>query len=153
MRRTLLSLSVPGGVLLAVMTLLLSWDLTSLGTPPLVDFYRYAVLGAGLLLAWRFSSSQSFIALLMLGLANAGLLLAASQGTTLTARNAIAVLLPLNLVVLAFRRTVGFNAKNAVTWGTALFVQSVFVVVLCRPEQGIRLRALEYPLAPEWMSA
>ncbi len=150
-RTTLLSLAIPGGVLLLVMSALLQWNLTPLGTPPLVDFYRYAVLGSGLLLAWRFSSSQSFVALLMLGLANGGLLLAASQGTSGTARNVIGLILPINLLVLAFRRTVGFTATNAVTWGTALFVQSVFVVVLCRPEQGIRLRAFEYPLAPDWI--
>ncbi len=147
--RAISAFVVPGGILLLVVGALLHWNVLPLATPPLVDFYRYAVLISGLLLAGRFSSSQTWFALLLLGLADGGLLLAAGQGTGAVARNVIGVLLPVHVAVLAFGRTQGFHVGVSISRAAALFVQAVVVVALCRPEQTIRLAWLEYPLFPE----
>ncbi len=146
--RALVSFAVPGGVLLLVMTVLLHWSVLPLSSSPLVDFYRYAVLIAGLTLAWRFSSSQTFFAVLLLVLAAAGMRLAGGRGTVEVARNAIGLLLPINLVVLSFGRRPGFNPGMTVRRAAALFVQAVAVVVISRPEQDINLKWLEYPVFP-----
>ncbi len=151
--RTMAAFAVPGGAVLLIMAVLLHWNLLPLSAPPVVDFYRYAVLVAGLLLAWRFSSSQTWFALLVLALADAGLRLAAGQGTGAVARGLIALLLPVNVVMLAFGRAHGFKVAASVSRATVLFVQAVVVVALCRPEQGIRLSWLEYPLFPESFSS
>jgi diguanylate cyclase (GGDEF)-like protein len=143
------SLVIPGGALLAVMGALLHGNVLPLATPPLADFYRYAVLIAGVLLAWRFVNSQALFALVVLGLAASGLLFADAQGTGETARHALGVLLPVNLAMLAFGRTGGFDIAASVGRATALFVQAVAVVAICRPEQGITLAWLEAAPLPE----
>ncbi len=146
--RTLLSFSVPGGALLMVMAALLHWGVLPLGIPLLADFFRYTVLVAGLLMAARFASSQAFFVILLLGLANAGLLHAMAEATSEVGRNLVGVLLPVNFALLAFGRVTGFKASVTVSRATALFVQSVFVVAICRPEQGLKLRMLESTLFP-----
>ncbi len=151
--RAMAAYAIPGGAVLLMMTVVLHWHLLPLATAPLVDFYRYSVLIAGLLLAWRFSSSQTCFALLLLGLADGALLLANGQGTGPVARNLIGLLLPVNIVLLAFGRAHGFNLAASISRATALFVQAVVVVALCRPEQGIRLRWMEYPLFPDAFSS
>lgn len=148
-RKILVSLTVPGGALLVIMAMLLHWNVTSLATPPVVDFYRYTVLIAGVLLAWRFRSGHVFFALLLMGLASGGLLIADADGTGQVARNVISVLLPVNIVVLGFSRGLGFTAGTSISRATAFFIQSVAVLAICRPEQGIALAWLEYPLLPE----
>ncbi len=146
--RTILSFAIPGGVLLLAMALVLHWGLLPLASSPLVDFYRYAVLVAGLTLAWRFSSSQLFFAVLLLVLAAAGMRLAGERDTAEVARNAIGLLLPINLIVLSFGRGPGFHPATTVSRATALFVQSVAIVVISRPEQDLQLKWLEYPVFP-----
>jgi diguanylate cyclase (GGDEF)-like protein len=133
---TLKSLFVPGGILLLAAVVLLAG-----GFPPIsaaaVDFYYYAVFAAGILLAWRFHSSRVLFALIMLLLAHRAIAFfsgpAVSNGSGRIAFEAIAFLLPLNFIVLSLARECGLGIPAITPRLLLLFLESVFVAVLCRP--------------------
>jgi GGDEF domain-containing protein len=146
------SLLTPGICLLAVAALLH----TGLVAPSaaLVTYAFYAALIAGLLLAWRFHSSRIFFALLVLFLAqqaisyfSSGHVPAARPESTALAW--VGLLLPINFVLLSFQQEKGFTFSSVAPPSLLLFVQSVIVAVLCRPEPAAAAqRALHHAVAP-----
>jgi len=134
---TLKSLFVPGGVLLLAAVLLLSGGFLSISAPA-VDFYYYAVFAAGVLLAWRVHSSRVLFALIMLLLAHRALEFfsagrAVSIGPGRIAFEGIAFLLPLNFIVVSLVRERGLGIPAITPRLVLLFLESVFVAILCRP--------------------
>jgi diguanylate cyclase (GGDEF)-like protein len=134
---TLKSLFVPGGVLLLAAVLLLSGGFLSI-SPAAVDFYYYAAFAAGILLAWRFHSSRVLFALIMLLLAHRALeFFSAGRGVAIgpgrIAFEAIAFLLPLNFILLSLMRERGLGIPAITPRLVLLFLESVFVAILCRP--------------------
>jgi len=134
---TLKFLFVPGGILLLAAVLLLSGGLLSLSAAA-VDFYYYAVFCAGILLAWRFHSSRVLFALITLLLAHHAIEFfsagrAVSVGPGRIAFEAIALLLPLNFIVLSLAPERGLTVPAISPRLALLFVESVFVAILCRP--------------------
>jgi GGDEF domain-containing protein len=150
------SLFTPG-ICLAAVALLLH---TGLVTPSLVliTYAFYGFLIAGLLLAWRFHSSRIFFALLSLFLAqqaigyfSQGRIAASGAGSIALA--AVGVLLPLNFVLLSFQQEKGFTFSSVAPPSLLLFVQSVIVAVLCRPEPSAAAqRAVHHAFAPASLS-
>ena len=146
------SLLKPGIFLLAVAVLLH----TGLLAPnvALVTYAFGAATIAGLLLAWRFHSSRIFFAVLSLFLAQQaisyftkGHIAVGGPGTTALA--AVGLLLPLNFVLLSFQQEKGFTFSSIAPPTLLLFVQSVIVAVLCRPEPTTAAqRALHHAVAP-----
>src|SRR5258706_785701 len=146
------SLLTPGICLVAVAALLHTGLVTP--SPVLIAYAFYGVLIAGLLLAWRFHSSRIFLALLVLFLAqqaigyfSQGHVAASGPGTIALA--AVGLLLPLNFVLLSFQQEKGFTFSSAAPASLLLFVESVIVAVLCRPEPSAAAqRVLHHALAP-----
>jgi diguanylate cyclase (GGDEF)-like protein len=104
-----------------------------------VDLFFYGAFGLGLLLAWRFHSGRVFSALVLLWLANRAVTFFGdgripSTGPGLTALEAVSFLLPLNLALVAMVRERGFTAAAFAPRVLVLFIESVFVAVLCRPQ-------------------
>jgi GGDEF domain-containing protein len=107
-----------------------------------VTFAFYAALVAGLLVAWRFHSSRIFFALLVLFLAERAVSYFsgghfAGQPAAATSRTVVAavgVLVPLDFVLLSFQREKGFVFSSFAPTVLVLFVESVMVAALCRPE-------------------
>ncbi len=128
----------------------------------LVTFALYAALIAGLLIAWRFHSSRIFFALLVLFLSeraisyfslfSAGVSArshVAASGPGNTALAAVGLLLPLNFVLLSLAQEKGFTFSSVAPPSLLLFVESVIVAVLCRPDSvAAAPRALHHPVAP-----
>jgi diguanylate cyclase (GGDEF)-like protein len=136
---TLKSLFVPGGILLLAAIVLLSGGFLSISAAA-VDFYYYAVFVAGILLAWRFNSSRVLFALLMLLLAHRALEFfsggrAVAIGPGRIAFEAVAFLVPANFIVLAVIRERGLSIPDITPRLVLVFLESVFVAVLCRPGQ------------------
>ena len=137
---TLKSLLVPGGILLLGVAVLLYSGWLTLALPALSFLYYCAIVG-GMLLAWRFHSSRTFCALLVLFLAQEAIAFFGegriAPGTPgWAALQAVAVLLPLNFVLIALMRERGFTVAALAPVGLFLFVQSVIVFVLCRAVEG-----------------
>jgi diguanylate cyclase (GGDEF)-like protein len=138
---TLKSLFVPGGILLLAAVVLLSSGFLSVSAAA-VDFYYYATLAAGILLAWRFHSSRVLFALIMLLLAHRAMEFfsgghAVSAGPGRIAFEAIAFLLPLNFIILALGRERGLSIPAVTPRLVLLFLESVFVAVICRPGETV----------------
>ena len=138
-RGTLKSLVVPGGILLLAAVVLISGIFASVSSAG-VDYYYYAVFGAGILLASRFRSSRVLLALVFLLLSHRALAFFSIPAShtlvpTRVALEAISVLLPINLLIIAFTRERGFSVPSVAPKLCLLFVESVFVAILCRPGQ------------------
>jgi diguanylate cyclase (GGDEF)-like protein len=136
-RGTLKSVFVPGGVLLLAAAVVFSGGFLSISAAA-VDFYYYAVFAAGILLAWRFHSSRVLFALIMLLLAHRAMAFfsagrAVSAGPGRIAFEAIAFLLPINFMVLSLVRERGLTIPAVTPRLVLLFLESVFVAVICRP--------------------
>ena len=149
-KTALKSLLLPGGLLLLVVAGLLHGGLLTLAVPTLTLLYR-AALVAGMLLSWRFRSTRTFFALLVLFLAQQSLgLFAAGRVPAPEARRtvveAVGLLLPLNFVLLSLAREQGFTFSSLAPTSLFLFVESVAVAVLCRTPQGVPATA--HTLAP-----
>jgi diguanylate cyclase (GGDEF)-like protein len=141
------------GIFLAAVAALLHTGLLAPNVA-LVTYAFGAATIAGLLLAWRFHSSRIFFALLSLFLAqqaisyfSQGRIPASRPGSTALA--AVGLLLPLNFALLSFQQEKGFTFSNLAPPALLLFVQSVIVAVLCRPEpSSAAQRALHHALTP-----
>jgi diguanylate cyclase (GGDEF)-like protein len=134
---TLKSLFVPGGIVLLAAVALLQGGFLPISAAA-VDFYYYAVFGAGILLAWRFHSSRILFALITLLLAHRALeFFSAGRigviGPGRIAYEAIAFLLPINFIVLSVVRERGLAIPAITPRLVWLFFQSVLVAFLCRP--------------------
>lgn len=148
---------LPGGILLAIAAgVIQSGLLRNFGVA--VDFFYYTAFAAGLLLAWRFHSSRVFSALVLIFLAQR-VIEFFSQGRTpltgpgLTSLEAISFLLPLNLAVLAVIRDRAVSIDAAAPRLLVLFVESVFVAVICRPAPSAGGKLFHGAVAsPSWFS-
>jgi hypothetical protein len=139
-KTTLKSVAVPGGVLLLSAAVLVYSGWLTLALPALSFLYYCALLG-GMLLAWRFHSSRTFFALLVLFLAQEAIVVFGggyvSQGTPgWAAIQAVAVLVPLDFVLIALMQERGFAVSATAPVGLMLFVQFVIVAVLCRAAEA-----------------
>jgi len=129
----------PGGLLMALSAALVNSSLLSRLAPSL-GFYYFAVFAAGLLLAWRFNSSRVLFSLLVLLLAHRAVeFFSAGNIRTGPGRTAVvlaALLIPLNSIALTFLRERGLTMAGIAPRFALLFLQSVVVAVLCRPENA-----------------
>jgi diguanylate cyclase (GGDEF)-like protein len=134
---TLKSLVVPGAVLLLASVVLLGGGFLPVSASA-IDLCYSAVFAAGILLAWRFHSSRVLFALVFLWVAHRAVEFfsggrLASSGPGRIAFEAVAFLLPLNFVILSFIRERGLAISAIASRLAILFVESVFMALICRP--------------------
>ena len=132
------SLQLPGAALVAAACILLESGWLTLASPA-VESYYYVAFGAGLLLAWRFHSSRVLFSLLSLLLGHRALEFFSSahavpMGPGRTALEVVSFLLPLNFILFSQMRERGLTMPAIAPRLGLLFVESVCVAVLCRPE-------------------
>lgn len=142
---------VPGGVLLLAATALLHLPALQESLAALLPVYPYALFGGAILLAWRFDRSRLVLALLVLGLADRGLLHfaageARTAGTDRIVFNTVALLLPLDLAALSWLSERGLlTARGRVKLGV-LVLQLLGAALISRPEFASAAAALDYTL-------
>ena len=139
-RKTLKSLVLPGGALLVLVAVVTHSGWLTLAFPALNFLYYCAVIG-GMLLAWRFHTSRTFLALVVLFLAGQAVAVSATGHIAVstpawTALQAVAVLVPLNFVLIALMNERGFTVASTAPMGLLMFVQAVVVAVLCRAAEA-----------------
>jgi diguanylate cyclase (GGDEF)-like protein len=142
---TLKSLFLPGGVWLLAVTLLVysGWLIPAL---PVLSFLYYCAIAGGMLLAWRFHSSRIFLSLLVVLLAQQGAAISAGQPPFIPATlQALAILVPVNFVLIAMMHERGFTLESLAPVMLFLFIQSLSVTVFCGA--AIRVRSLSNPIA------
>ena len=131
---------VPGGVLLSLAVALVNGPLFAQVASSL-SFYYAAAFAAGLLLAWRFNSSRILFSLLTLLLAHRAVdFFSAGHAYSEPGHMAVilaALLIALNFIVFAAMRERGFVIAGIAPRFGLLFIESVVVAALCRPENSV----------------
>lgn len=130
---------IPGGVLLLLASVVLQGGFVPLAVPAM-DFYYWAAFSAAFLLALRFRSSKILFAMVTLLLAHRAVTFFAGArilpaGPGRIAFESVALLVPLNYVVAGFIRERGLNLDSILPRLGLIFLESVFVAVICRPEE------------------
>jgi diguanylate cyclase (GGDEF)-like protein len=140
-KRFLQSLFLPGGAILLAAYLLLGPGKIN---PSIygVKFFYFAVFIAALVLAWRFHTTRIFLSAVVLLLAHRALELfsqghIASSGPGRIAFEAIAFLLPLNFILLAFFPERGYQGRSLFWFLVLMFFEAVFVAAVARPDQPV----------------
>jgi diguanylate cyclase (GGDEF)-like protein len=136
-KNTLKSVLVPGGVVCLVALVLLQGDIYSPSISNVTTYY-WGALFAAFLLALRFRSGRAFFAVAGLLFAHRALVFFStgpmlSTGSSHVALEAISVLLPLNILLLALIHEGGLTIPSAAPWLGLLFVEAVIVAILGRP--------------------
>jgi len=128
---------VPGGALLLISAVLLQTGIVPI-TAQAVDFYYYAAFGVGLLLACRFHSSRIILIFLTLLLAHHAIEFFSSGhirviGPGHIAFEAVSLLIPINVIVFSLAAERGLIVSALPPRFVLLFLEAVFVAVICRP--------------------
>ncbi len=136
----LYTLLVPAGLLVLAALALLRPKALPDWLLPLVHAYPYVVLTAGLVLGWLFNRSRIVFALLILAFADRALLEfagggAAPAGVGRVVFNAIALLVPLNLMLFWVLLERGILHLRNLIRLLAVLAQGLLVWFLCRPDQ------------------
>lgn len=151
--RTLRSLFVPGGLVVFTTAGLLYLGALDECLSALVHIYPYVVAAAGIFLGWRFNRSRLVFAIIVLALADRGLLLFASNAARTdalsasvgqTLYNAIAFLLPLNLVFLSWAKERGIVTLRGIFRLSLILLQVLSVYLICRYYQSWLADVLNY---------
>jgi diguanylate cyclase (GGDEF)-like protein len=134
--RSLVSVFAPGGLLVLATAILLYQGLLGKSLTALVHIYPFMVTAAGLFLGWRFNRSRLVFAIIILAVADRFLAQYASglAGTRAAGRiiyNAVAFLLPLNLILFALLKERGvFTLRSLARFGL-IVAQVLAVMALC----------------------
>ena len=129
-------LTLPSSLLLVFSALLIRVGVLADPQSPLVKFLPVVVFGIGLALSAFFRRSRLFFALMMLALAQsafAWVIPRLSVDSAKIVANAIAILLPLNLLVLAFLRERGIVSPAGRRRLAMVALQVMSVAILCMP--------------------
>jgi diguanylate cyclase (GGDEF)-like protein len=129
LRRILTSFFVPGGVVLTALVIMLRRGVL-VPDAQFAEFCWYTAFGLGVILSLRFHSIRLCFALLALGLGSRAP--EALSGRVVVA--AVAILIPLNLVLFSLMADRGFSRRELATRGGIFFGQFILIAFLSRPE-------------------
>jgi diguanylate cyclase (GGDEF)-like protein len=154
-KRVLTSVFLPGGAILLGSILLLNsgWINPSISG---VNFFYYAVFIAAVPLAWRFHSTRILFSAIVLLLGHRAIEFFAqgrivSAGPGRIAFESVALLIPLNFILLTFFLERGSEGRSLFWFLGLLFFESVFVAVIARPDQPMP-GFLHFSLIPSFHS-
>lgn len=137
--KILYRLTLPGGLLLVISLMLIKVGVLADPDSQLVRFFPLAVFASGLALSAYFRRSRIFFATLVLTLADLAFstltpYLSVAVAATLT--NAIALLLSVNLVVMAFLKERGIITYSGRKRLAGIAVQIIAVAAFCLPQMA-----------------
>ena len=142
---TLKSLFLPGGFWLLGTVVLVQYGWPSL-TLPALSFFYYCAMAGGMLLAWRFHSSRVFLSLVVILIAQQAAAVSAGSPPFIPATlPALAILVPIDFVLIAMMQERGFTVGSVAPVALFLFMQSLTVAVFCG--RSGRVPSLEVPIA------
>ena len=153
--KILYRLFLPGGLLLVFAAVLIRLGLLADPDSPLVLFVPLMVYGAALGLSGYFRRSRLFFATLLLALSGAMLVWVApfiSSQAAQTMANAVALLLPLNLLIIVFLKERGIVSRAGRKRLAIGAVQVIAVAALCLPFMAKAAEFLERPFLPHEIS-
>lgn len=154
--KILYRLTLPGGLLVVISAMLIKIGALADPGSPLARYLPLGVFAVGLGLSAFFRRGRLFFAILALTLAHlmfTQVVPAVSESAGHVLANAIALLLPANLVVLAFLRERGVISPAGRKRLAVGAVEIIAVGILCLPALGGFAALLERPFVPVVLSA
>lgn len=138
--RHLYTLFMPGSLVLLAGLVVLRPEALPTWVLPIIYASPYVIAAAGLFVGWFFDRGRLVFPILLLAVAEAALALFAPDGGASTKNgrivyNAVAVLLPLNLLALSLLQERGVFIRRAGIKLAAILPQILVVWWLCRPGQ------------------
>ena len=148
-RRTVKSILLPGGVIVLAAALPLQTGWPSL-SPSSMTFFYYAVFIAAAVLAWRFHSTRILFSAMVLLLGHHAVEFFAhvGAGPGRIAFEAVALLIPLNFIILTYFPERGSEDRTLGWFVALLFFESVFVAAVARP--GMPAGSLHWSFIPSY---
>jgi len=149
-------LLLPGSLLLVFAVLLIRVGILADADFRVVRLVPFAVLLPGLVLSAVFRRSVIFFALLAVALSQTAASIIVPRLPAVSAHalmSAIAILLPLNLLVMAFLKERGIISPPGRRRLVAAAIEVVAIAVLCIPQLASAAQWLEGPYFPEKFSA
>ncbi|HZS25823.1 MAG TPA: GGDEF domain-containing protein [Candidatus Angelobacter sp.] len=153
--KILYRLTLPGSLLLIISALLIRVGVLADPKSSIVQFFPVAIFGSGLALSSFFRRSRLFFALLVLTLAQVTftwVIPHLAPGTAHITANAVALLLPLNLLILAFVKERGIVSPTGRKRLAIVALQIVAVWLLCLPSFGQAAQQTERAFVPPALS-
>lgn len=153
--KILYRLTLPGSLLLVFSALLIRVGVLADPQSSIVQFLPAVVFGVGLALSAFFRRSRLFFALLAFTLSQsafAWVMPHLSAGSARITANAIGILLPLNLLVLAFLRERGIISPAGRRRLAIVALQVMGVAILCMPAMAHIAAQLSRAFVPEIFS-
>jgi hypothetical protein len=138
--RDVVDLAIPGGLVWVAALLLFRPGVLPDSALPVLRVFPAAVFVIGILLGWYFNRTRVVFAVLILALAEQavrqfGPAIEATAGTNRIVLNAVALLLPLNLVGFSLIRERGLFTPLGVMRLALILLQVPLVAFVCRPSQ------------------
>ena len=154
--KILYRLTLPGGLLLVISLMLIKVGVLADPDSQLVQFFPLAIFTTGLALSAYFRRSRIFFATLVLTLADLAFSsitphLSAEKAATLT--NTLALLVPVNLVVMAFLKERGIVSYSGRKRLVGIAVQIIAVAALCLPQMATVAARLQTDFVPSILTA
>ena len=145
----LFSLLMPGGLLFVAALLLTRYPLLPPSAYDVLPWLPYTIFAVGALLSWRFNRSRILWAMIVLTLMYGALSIYVlgrgnPSGTDATIFSAIALLLPVNLVIFSVMKERGTTSVTALIWLALILGQLMIVAAVCQPELAIFARFLRH---------
>src|SRR5436309_10887235 len=138
----LFSLLMPGGLLFVAALLLTRYPLLPPSAYDVLPWLPYTIFAVGALLSWRFNRSRILWAMivltLMYGMLSVYVLGRGNpSGIDATIFSAVALLLPVNLVIFSFMKERGTTSVTALIWVALIFGQLIIIAAICQPELAV----------------
>jgi len=135
--KALFSFFMPGGLIFLTIVVLEHTGILAEWLPAVIRIYPYVILGAGLLLGWRFNRSRLVFAILILALADRLLLHfahgeTASTGTGRIVYHTVATLLPLNFAIFFLIKERGILTGRGIWRMSLILWQPLVIAFFCR---------------------
>ncbi len=153
--KILYRLTLPGSLLLIIAALLIRVGVLADPKSSMVQFFPVVVFGTGLALSAFFRRSRLFFALLVLTLAQVTftwIIPHLAPATAIITANGVALLLPLNLVVLAFLKERGIISPTGRKRLAIVAAQVLAVWLLCLPAFAQAAHQIGRTFAPPVLS-
>lgn len=149
--KILYRLTLPGSLLLIIAALLIRVGVLADPKSSIVQFFPAAVFGTGLALSAFFRRSRLFFALLALTLAEVTftwVIPHLAPATAVITANAVALLLPFNLLALAFLKERGIISPTGRKRLAIVAVQAIVIWLLCLSAFGQAAQQIGRAFAP-----